>query len=67
MREQVLFVVRLGDEIIRPALQAVKDILGVGQRSEQNHRNVLPDFGRFYLSAQFVTVHFRHDDVADDE
>jgi hypothetical protein len=42
MREQVLFVVRLGDKIVRAALQAVKDILGIGQRRQQDDRYVQP-------------------------
>ncbi len=66
-RQQVVFVVRFGDEVIGPALEAFENILRVGERRQQDHGYI----GQFRVgadaAAKLVTTHFRHVHVGDDE
>ena len=61
--EQVVFRVRLADEIVGAAFDAADDVLRVVERGDEDHGNVAQ--GRIGLdgAAQVVAIHFRHDDI----
>src|SRR3989304_1884937 len=67
VQQEVLFIVRLRDEIVSSTRETLKNIFRVGQRRQQDHRNVLAALIRFDMFAEFVAAHLRHNDVANDQ
>ncbi len=65
--QKVLFIVGFGNEIVGAAFEAANDIPGVRKDREQNDRRCIHGGIRFDPLAQFEAVHFRHDDVADND
>src|SRR3989339_2005882 len=65
--EKVLFVVRLGDELICAALHRSDHILRIRKGGKQDDRGAHESFIYLDITAKFKTVHFGHDDVADDQ
>ena len=61
--EQVVFRIRLADEIVGAAFDAADDVLRVVERGDEDHGNIAQ--GRIGLdgAAQVVAIHFRHDDI----
>src|SRR5262249_24300783 len=65
--EQVLHPERLGQVVVRSALETALALVPVRARSKKNERNrrrtrIIPQRGE-----HFVAVHLRHPDIADDE
>ena len=65
--DEQLRVVRLGNKGVRVALEGADHVVRIGQRGQKDDRHV----GEVRVTAdgpaEFVAVHFRHDDVRDDQ
>ena len=66
-REEEFLVVRLHDEIVRAALEPAQDVLGIGQRGEQDDRQLRELRVVLDPLAKLVAIHLRHVDVGDHE
>lgn len=66
-RHQVLLVIGLDDKVVGATSQAMHHIAGIGQAGDQNHRNGLGTRAGLELATEFVAIHLRHHDIADDD
>ncbi len=62
-RDQISAVERLADEIVRAGRQPPDDLLRVGERGNENHRQILCGLARPDPPAQLITAHNRHHHV----
>ena len=65
--QQVPIVIGFGDEIIGATGQPLQHILRVGEGGQENDRNLLTLLFAFDPVAQVKAVHFRHDNIADNQ
>src|SRR6266478_4653487 len=65
--QQIVLLVRFSDKVVGATLQALKNVLGVGEGGGQNHSK----HGRLLVgpdaAAQFVAVNLGHGDVRNDQ
>ena len=65
--DQLLVVERLGDVVAGSQFEPLDDVLGVVQRREENHRDVLQCGVCLQVPDHLVAVHVGHHDVQQDQ
>jgi len=66
-RDQNIVIVRFGYKMISPGFQALYYIYGIRERRQGNEWNVAEADAFFYILSKLPSIHFSHDNIADND